>query len=612
MSDNKLTLKPIRSLLQEKFYIPAYQRGYRWKEKQVQDLLDDIKEFYLASRDSKEDTFYCLQPIVIKKRNDGSWEVVDGQQRLTTIYIILTYLLEVNTDGNQTLSRYRISYETRINSAEFLEHIDPRIHESNIDFFHIYKAKEAVKAWFDRQEEADKYESIKKPLLNVDDKSVKVIWYELGDHEIATQVFSRLNIGKIPLVSAELIKALFLKSSNFTSMSESKDAQSLLQLKISQEWDAIEKSLQDNAFWFFLSNSDRESNRIDLILSLHATSLDSSGLQDSDALKTFFQFNKLLKTENFNMVQEWRAIKHLFMTLDEWFNDRELFHLIGYLITEGKTIQDILELSKNSVDKQQLRHKLISQAFNLTLDAKFDDLSSSEDIKQKVQDHLSELDYEPKNLSKIRRILLLFNIVSLLSNPESNSRFQFDRYKRESWDVEHIRSVASNMPEGIANQKKWLIDVKDYLDNSNIEISSLELSQADTKEKKSINDEINNILQAETFQQERFEDVYKRIIDLYDPDSGEAVDNTIGNLTLLDSYTNRSYKNAIFPIKRRHIIELDKKAIYVPLCTKNVFLKYYSKNLDSMLYWRSEDSQNHQDALVNIITEYFSKNGARL
>ena len=64
MSDNKLMLKPISSLLQEKFYIPAYQRGYRWKEKQVQDLLEDIREFYLTSLNSEESTFYCLQPVL--------------------------------------------------------------------------------------------------------------------------------------------------------------------------------------------------------------------------------------------------------------------------------------------------------------------------------------------------------------------------------------------------------------------------------------------------------------------------------------------------------------------------------------------------------------------
>ena len=167
------------------------------------------------------------------------------------------------------------------------------------------------------------------------------------------------------------------------------------------------------------------------------------------------------------------------------------------------------------------------------------------------------------------------------------------------------------MPEGISNQKKWLIDVKDYLDNSTVDKSAFKLDEADQDKKQHINNEINQILQAQTFQQDKFENVYKSIIEIYDPSNGEAVDNSIGNLTLLDRYTNRSYKNAIFPIKRKHIIELDKKAIYVPLCTKNVFLKYYSQNLDNMLYWSSNDRDDHHDAIVETITEYFFKNGAQ-
>src|SRR5690606_31102533 len=100
--------------------------------------------------------------------------------------------------------------------------------------------------------------------------------------------------------------------------------------------------------------------------------------------------------------------------------------------------------------------------------------------------------------------------------------------------VEHIRSVASNIPEGISNQKKWLIDVKDYLDNSKVDTSPFKLNDAEQNEKQRINIEINQILQAQTFQQDKFENVYKSIIEIYDPSNGEAVDNSIGNLTLLD------------------------------------------------------------------------------
>ena len=52
MSD-KLKLKSIREILDKSFYIPAYQRGYRWSSRQVIDLLDDIWE--LALKKKKEE-----------------------------------------------------------------------------------------------------------------------------------------------------------------------------------------------------------------------------------------------------------------------------------------------------------------------------------------------------------------------------------------------------------------------------------------------------------------------------------------------------------------------------------------------------------------------------
>lgn len=74
-----------------------------------------------------------------------------------------------------------------------------------------------------------------------------------------------------------------------------------------------------------------------------------------------------------------------------------------------------------------------------------------------------------------------------------------------------------------------------------------------------------------SFDNDQFEAIYMRVISHYDPRGDEDVDNSIGNLTLLDSSTNRSYKNAVFPIKRARIITLDKEATFVPLCTKNAF-----------------------------------------
>ena len=60
-----------------------------------EQLLKDVWDFAKnppQHEQGKEKPFYCLQPIVVKKRNETEWEVIDGQQRLTTIYLILKNL----------------------------------------------------------------------------------------------------------------------------------------------------------------------------------------------------------------------------------------------------------------------------------------------------------------------------------------------------------------------------------------------------------------------------------------------------------------------------------------------------------------------------------------
>lgn len=599
MSDkNELVLKPISELLDKSFYIPAYQRGYRWTERQVTELLNDIKEFQQQAEEGPREAFYCLQPIVVKKHND-SWELVDGQQRLTTIFIILTCLKEVA--ALLGLGSYKLSYETRENSAAFLEDIDTERSNENIDFFHISQAKKAIVKWFEEQEPTYKVKFLQ-TLLNSDEmgKNVKIIWYEIGQLENATAVFTRLNVGKIPLVNAELVKALFLKSSNF---SKSHDAKHLHQLSIAKEWDAIEKCLQDDAFWYFISNKPNKTNRIELVLNLAAKDLCSKGIQSGDPLKTFLQFNQLLMDGSKSVVSEWLKIKQCFMTLEEWYNDRALFHLIGYLVTQDISIDALFLLHKQSSSKLAFKKALIHKIFTpLFSPLSLDDLSL-----ESIAEALMQLNYGRDN-QKIKKLLILFNVASLLANPKTNTRFQFERFKVEDWDIEHIRSVASEMPNSKDKQKVWLRNIVEYISDEHT-FEPDERPDSYIEDAQKIKESASVLLESRLFDSVLFENIFQKVIELYDPHSHEEVDNSIGNLTLLDSYTNRSYQNAVFPIKRFRIIALDKQATFVPLCTKNVFLKYYSKQVDKMLFWESKDSQDHQQAIAEMVYGFLGGKG---
>lgn len=121
------------------FYVPSYQRGYRWGVSEVERLLDDI-----YSTEGKSN--YCLQPVVVKK-NGNRYELIDGQQRLTTIYLIYRFMNE-ESSGFIDEPRFTLSYATREKSEDFLKSIDESRKEENIDFWFFCSAYESIKALY--------------------------------------------------------------------------------------------------------------------------------------------------------------------------------------------------------------------------------------------------------------------------------------------------------------------------------------------------------------------------------------------------------------------------------------------------------------------------------
>ena len=148
-TSNNISIKTISDLLKSNFFIPSYQRGYRWTEQQVTDLLNDVWEF-INKPNKKDDEWYCLQPVVVIKSDDdtknknnliGDWhDVIDGQQRLTTTFLILKNLERFVESERKN---FKIQYETRKGSEDFLTEIESKSvddSEKNIDYFHIYNA----------------------------------------------------------------------------------------------------------------------------------------------------------------------------------------------------------------------------------------------------------------------------------------------------------------------------------------------------------------------------------------------------------------------------------------------------------------------------------------
>ena len=606
---DKLVLKPINDLLNENFFIPSYQRGYRWKKEQVKNLLDDIWNFRLNSEDESREVFYCLQPVVVSKI-DNEWELIDGQQRLTTISIIMQYLKKQMDALDK--NKYSIRYETRTESKTFIENLSADSltnRNDNVDYFHICEAYDAVADWFSNKDGNTKIHFLTTLLNdNQSGKNVKVIWYDVSEEnknkKYAIDIFTRLNIGKIPLTNSELVKALFLMKSNFEEQA------TLKQIQIATEWDAIEKKLQDDSFWYFIyspKNSIQYENRIEYIFDL----MQQKTKDDEE----HYTFNKFLEVFEENYASKgkleietiWLDIKHYFLRLEEWYQNRDLYHLIGFLIEYEADINKLIEASKNRTKTEFISY--------LTNKIK----------KQLTHINLENLDfYNGKDKKDIRKILLLFNIQTILSSTKADMRFPFNKFKKDKWDIEHVNSQTEKHIDA-KNRKSWALDVLEFFtgtkgfsdkvivekeNKTEAEIQKENIELLSEKDN-AICKKLIQILESEKVEDEFFDDVFTEIRKEFKEDDVKD-NNGISNLALLDESTNRSYGNAMFPIKRNRIIDNDSNGIFVPIGTKNLFLKYYSKKMGDAMYWQQKDANDYLMAIQEVLKQYLPTKKANL
>ncbi len=606
MEENILVLKSINQLFEYSFFIPSYQRGYRWTDTQVTQLLEDIWQFSQKEGKSKGE-FYCLQPIVVKS-NNGKFEVIDGQQRLTTTFILIKYLEDVVNIAFQNFSFSSPDYDTRKDSKDFLDNIKDKTENDakvNIDYFHIWSAYNLIKNWFENKKNNINKIDFLNTLLKfkteeVDGKkidtanNVRVIWYEVHETN-PIDIFTRINIGKIPLTNAELVKAVFLQKDNFAA-----DKVNLKQLQIASEWDAIEKTLQDDAFWYFIYNPEnplKYDNRIEYIFDLMKFKN-----KDHEFYYTFNLFQKDFTTSKITKEKPaidiiWLSIKQYFLRIEEWYRDHELYHLIGFLIDCNIGINTLKKESEGKT-KIDFKEYLITE------------------IKKIVNCQVDSLEYGDK---RIKKILLLFNIQTILSSRKAEMKFPFFKYKTDNWDIEHVRSQTAKEILG-SNRVDWAIDVLSYFtglngysdtiitENKSEKILQKEhvkgLTEHEDDNTKNFCQRLIEILDSVKIDDEKFKKLYEELLSHFKESSTPDDINNISNLALLDAATNRSYKNAMFPIKRKRIIQNDKNGIFVPIATKNLFLKFYSKKMGDVMYWKENDASDYIESIKETLKAY--------
>lgn len=612
----------------KKFNVPSLQRTYRWGEKEITLLLNDLYEFYNTNEDNTND-FYPLQPLILKKsnKNDDTWNVLDGQQRLTTIKLIASYL-EMGKDYCLD-----ISYDTREKTKDFLDNISNKKEEdvgTSMELYYIFHAYEVIKAWF--QKDTEKINAIRNVLF--EKERTRFVVQEMNSDDDEAKTFQNINQGRIPLSCSELIKALFLghifeshKIDNncrfayssdgyglFIPINPIKEKQELTRIQnfIAKEWNDIETVLMHDEFYSFVCPEKEKSiNRMDFLFKVACRNEKFKKYNTDDPFNAIYECIKDGKVVD-NISCSWNVVFKCFNRMQKLYYDFDAYHLVGFCNCE---------------------HIGISEDFNKYCndDEKMDEFKTviREKIKGKVLSDIKidDLHYGESN-DKIKEILLLHN---LQSYSDEKLRFPFNLYDGgKNYDIEHIHATAEekadkksryewykNNYSAIKNLKKEKLKDSDYLNEISPRFNTAkDLFDFFEKGYEKGCKEKN----FDTFKDEEFNKLREIMIkDNLDNEKEDlSKDDGIRNLCLLDSTTNRSYKNSLFITKREMILkkakgEMDKEGYVYPLllCTERIFLKFYS-NVDSddnLNFWTLKNREAYLKDISKKVTEFLKLKG---
>lgn len=587
--ENKLLIKDIKDS-----EIPNYQRGYKWEIKNIEDLLNDINS--INDNDKNE---HCLHNLTIIE-NENKWEIIDGQQRLTTIFLILKYL------GKEY---YSLSYKIRQNTEDFfnneindiiknlmdnkykkeLELFNDMKNKNNNynkqDIYYICRALFTIYNWFNKN-----YKD--KPIEEFIEKLESVYFYK---HEIKTNIkgetiFSNLNSGRVPLTDIELIKAdLIINISEIEAKgNKSEILINEIRSNIGRLWDEMESWLAQDEVWYWIAPKNNSVNKLSLLFGLCSELKEGKNIYE----KYYnYVYDKNLKCDYSKIKTIWENVKNYYYTIKDWYLDNDLYHLIGIIVSFGININIIIEDNSNIKNKNELKSKLknkIIEKLNLKISEEGKIFYKEKNMEQKIE--YLELNYN-NHYSDINKIFTLLNCLEGYNYDKNkfneHFRYRFDIHNKYKWSIEHI------IPR---NPKKDTIldyfnDIIKILYNEQNE--ELEKIKGEIKEKlnepkyKEFNGSIEKLkLSNNDKLKEEFIEDFNNIIDI----------NNIGNLALLGIDTNSSLKNKIFKEKRNILLKfISNEGRFIPPLTLKVFSKTFDGANGKEMYWTHEDFNKYEE-----------------
>ncbi len=579
------------------FNIPEYQRGYKWTVDNIIQLLEDLKGF----KQNSSDEFYCLQNITITKTNingHSCFNVIDGQQRLTTLFILISYI-------QRNMSNKVLSAESNILRYSIREETDKFLRESILtgdywndveykpatkDQYYIAEVAKAVAEWFN--------------INNLEERTIldhlKLIVNKVESGEEET-VFASLNGGKVDLDGADLVRAILITRAakqKYPSLISEKTLHQIanddinlninikvsslgkineFRVKLGIELDMMNNWWSDRKvrsyFEQLLPNriSQNKSFKyseypIDLLyyafFEAYKDKLATHGNTDLD-LRIFENGIDKDGEGGNDHLEFYKEVKEFHLTLVDWYNDDEIYNLLGYLMYNYKSasvsfamLWNEWKLTESKSDFKSKLKRIIREQLALAF-ARSDDSTDIADkliLLRKSITNIAENWYVKDFIIRFLPLLDLIPEKKTVGNSVRTifKRLNPDYFKCNQEDKEHVRSQTRQIAEENMTEEDRL-----------------------------------------ALEEENRQGI-----------------NSIGNIVLLKASINRSYGNVelvkkMDRIAREHIMN----DTYIRPHTLNVFLSKLQTLKDNgisedSVFWSEEDIVKTVKAIDSSLTDY--------
>lgn len=552
------------------FVIPDYQRGYKWGKEPVTKLLNDIEKFDFHGEEEK---FYCLNNLTIVKQTetekDIEYNVVDGQQRLTTITVILACLKHIETGVTLPQFEDKIKYRIRGITQDFLSkliindkftidgknvHFHDFSHDENSvswndfikfneiydyqDVFYLFSAYKTIFNWL------KEHENFRKEFTNKLLNHVKLIVNNVPDVENEATFFGNLNSNKVQLDGADLVRALIITN---VARIEADEVEDSLKRKILINERRVRIGLQIDSIMHWWKDPDHQEYYKIVIKNIQSDPSNIKFEEDKNPLNYLYKIFSLLfhnksviRLENFeeDIVSQWNNILQLQRVLEQWYNDDKLYHALGFVLRycHNTNIKKIFF--------EEWKEKSIGVFYTYLLEQI---KTRFEDLLMPVEKALAEAEYRKEcfeeNWYEGYDVIPIMILLDIIQEEKKGKRIPVSMFQKNEEDKEHI---FPQTPLGHITNMKEIEDrkviLKEYINLVN-----------------EIVDSTNQIIPPKPITEWTEDEMRSNVLDKLQTEINDKIKqvvpiNCLGNICLLDETINRSYGNDFYTAKRLAVV----------------------------------------------------------